>query len=283
MRTALKVELKRAFLNWAFVFSIGLGSLLAILAFFNTGAWELSKYWLEYMSGDEMALAQASKMSYVDTPLEIWMPRYGTSSKFYYMWMVINPILCVLPYGVTYLNDKKHGMINQLVHRMGKRNYYVSKLLTCFISGGVVATVPLVLNLLVCMCFLPWGVPLNATCVYPVGPNNVFFEIFYSNPALYTLIFLLFNFVLFGLITSLCMVFALIEESSFALMVTPFVIYFAQHVLFCIGFRSSELSLLNNSSLYLVYKDSCYLYFIELLILLVIDLGILLKIRRDIL
>lgn len=283
MKSALKVELKRAFCSWTFLFSIMFGSVLGIMAFFNTAGWKLSQYWIRYASGEAEAVSMAAKMGFVDTPLEIWMPRYGAGSKFYYLWITILPLLCVLPYGVTYLQDKKQGLINQLIYRMNKKNYYLSKLLTCFVNGGTIAVFPLIINLLLCMCFLPWGMPIRSTNVYPVGESNAFSDIFYTSPFLYVVIYLILTFVLFGLITSLCMIFALLVESQFALMLAPFVFYFAEHVLLSFGLNRSEWSLMSNANLYNVYSKTLLIYFIELMTLFLLNLCILIKVKRDVL
>lgn len=282
MRSALKVELRRAFCNYGLVFSIGLGGILAILAFFTNGSWGLSRYWLSYMEGDPTAIADAVEMGIVDTPLEIWMPKDGSSGKFYYFWITILPLLCVLPYGVTYLQDKKRGLINQLIYRMGKRNYYFSKFIACFLSGGTVAVIPLIINLLLCMCFLPLGLPILSTHFYPIGKIHAFSEVFYSRPALYVLIYLGFTFLLFGLLTCLCMTLALVVENQFALMLTPFALYYALHTFSIVGLNRIEWSIMNNANLYLVNKDTLYVYIIELVVLFLLDICVMIKIKKDV-
>lgn len=283
MRQSLSVELRRAFCSRGFIIAIGLGGIMVVLAFFNTQAWTLSKYWLSYMAGESAAVESAVHMGFVDTPLEIWMPRYGASSKFYYLWITILPLLCALPYGTSYLYDKKNGLINQLIYRMNRKNYYLSKFITCFVSGGTISTLPLVLNLLLCMCFLPWGMPLRSTSVYPIGESNAFSDVFYTKPLLYVMIYLLLTFILFGLINCLCLIFSLIEDNQFALMITPFVIYFAQHVLISFGLGRGEISFVNNANLYNVYSQTLYIYLLELLGLFIIDICVFIKIKKDVL
>lgn len=51
---------------------------------------------------------------------------------------------------------------------MTKKKYYMSRYIVTFISAGLVAVIPLVFNLMVVMCFLPWGTPVRATGLYPV-------------------------------------------------------------------------------------------------------------------
>ena len=283
MREALGVEFKRAYKSRWYKFSILFGSILAMLAFFSTDGWNLCKYWMRYISGDESAVSMASKMGFMDMPLEIWMPRYGAHSKFYYLWIVILPLLCTVPYAITYFVDRQDGLINQLITRMGRRNYYIAKLLVCFVNGGTIAVVPLIVNLVACMCFLPWGMPLRSTNVYPVGESNAFSEIFYTKPFLYVLIYLVLTFILFGLITASTMLLSLLVENRYALITAPFILYFAEHVFLSFGLGNKEASLLSNANLYNVFSWNVKLYFLELFGLLIFDLLILYKIRRDVL
>lgn len=283
MGGGLVVELKKAFCNKVFYAVILIGIVAAIMAFFNSTAWGLSKYWLKYMAGDAVTVESALRSNYTDMPLEVWMPRYGTSNRYYYLWITILPILCVLPYGLSYYNEKRKGMINQLIYRMGRRQYFTIKLLVSFINGGCVAVIPMIVNLLMCMCFIPWGMPLLSTKLYPVVEGNVFDNIFYTRPFLYVCIYLGLMFILFGLINCLALFFVYFIDNAFALMITPFVLYFAEHVLFSLGFGRGELSLLNNSNLYNVFSINMWMYVVQLCILLIIDLLFLIRIKKDVL
>lgn len=276
-------ELKKAFCNKIFYAVILVGCFAAAMAFFNSTAWGLSKFWMRYMAGDEDAIASALKFNYTDMPLEVWMPRYGTSNRYYYLWITILPILCVLPYGLSYYNEKRKGMINQLVYRMGRKQYFMTKLFVAFINGGCVAVIPMIVNLLLCMCFIPWGTPLLSTKLYPVVESNVFCNIFYTRPFLYVCIYLILMFILFGLLNCLALFFVYFIDNAFALMITPFVLYFAEHVLLCLGLGRGELSLLNNSNLYNVFSVNMWMYVVELSVLLVIDLLFLIRIKKDVL
>ena len=67
----------------------------------------------------------------------------------------------------------------------------MSRYIVTFISAGLVAVIPLVFNLMVVMCFLPWGTPVRATGLYPVVTGNVFENVFYNYPLLYVIIYLI--------------------------------------------------------------------------------------------
>ena len=141
----------------------------------------------------------------------------------------------------------------------------------------------MIVNLLMCMCFIPWGMPLLSTKLYPVVEGNVFDNIFYTRPFLYVCIYLGLMFILFGLINCLALFFVYFIDNAFALMITPCVLYFAEHVLFSLGFGRGELSLLNNSNLYNVFSINMWMYVVQLCILLIIDLLFLIRIKKDVL
>lgn len=282
MGKLLKIELKRALGSWEFYIVIMAGCLMGVLAFFDTSGFILAKNWYKYMHGDEMAAMIIEKMNMVDTPLEIWMPRYGSSSTFYNTWITLLPVLTVIPFGIEYAREKRNGLINQYMIRIKRSTYYASKFITTFISGGLVAVIPLVFNLLLVMCFLPWGMPLRATNLYPVIDSNVFNKIFYNMPAWYVVIYLIYDFVLFGLISCIALCFVYIEENIFALTITPFILYFSEHVLLTFGLGFAGISLMNNASLYNTYYNHVGALLIQFTVLIFMDATFFYRIRKDV-
>lgn len=282
MGKLLRMELKRALGSWKFYIVIVLGCVMAVLAFFNTPGFTIAKNWYKYMHGDEAAAMIINKMNMVDTPLEIWMPRYGSSSTFYNTWITLLPVFTVIPYGIEYAREKKNGLINQYMIRISKGKYYASKFITTFISGGLVAVVPLIFNLLLVMCFLPWGMPLRASNLYPVTDMNVFNSVFYNTPSLYMLIYLIYVFVLFGLISCICLSFVYVEENLFALTITPFILYFSGHVLLTFGLGIAGISLMNNASLYNTFYKNVGPLLIQFAVLVLVDMTFFYRIRKDV-
>lgn len=55
------------------------------------------------------------------------------------------PILCVLPYAASYVDDVKTGFIRLYIHRTSQRAYIFGKALGCILSGGLVAVLGLFL------------------------------------------------------------------------------------------------------------------------------------------
>ena len=61
-------ELKKAFCNKIFYAVILVGCFAAVMAFFNSTAWGISKFWMRYMAGDADTIASALKFNYTYNP-----------------------------------------------------------------------------------------------------------------------------------------------------------------------------------------------------------------------
>lgn len=170
-----------------------------------------------------------------------------------------------------------------MITRSGKRNYYIAKFITTFVSGGTIACIPHIVSLLVCMCFLPWGVPVRSTNLYPLGGSEVFADIFYTYPSLYVFLFLLYIFIMFGTINCICLSAVFIEENIFALYLTPFMLYFSSHVLLALGFGKGGWSLMRNSNMELLMKEDAWMVALVLSVLFAVNISYLIRIRKDVL
>lgn len=56
-------------------------------------------------------------------------------------------ILCVLPYTTAYMDDLKSGFVKLYMIRANRRNYLLSKMLACMLSGGLALVVGILLSL----------------------------------------------------------------------------------------------------------------------------------------
>lgn len=282
MINLLKIEFRRAFRNRVFAIVAFVGVIVAIASFFMKEPWSICKFWLDYSMGRDVGI-DVTTLGFMDTPLEIWAPVWGTYNKAYNTWLILLPLFCAAPYATTYFADKQNGMINQLCMRSGKKNYYFTKLIVSFVSGGTIAVIPLVVNLLLIMCFLPWGVPVYATHVYAMTEGMLFFDIFYTEPALYVALYLLITFVVFGLINALCLVFAHLVENQYVLTVSSFAIYYGEHAFVGYVFNNYRFSILSNARLLFTKATDSIILLGIIGLLLAIDMLILIKVRKDVL
>lgn len=281
MGAILKLELKRAFKNWGFLISVLLGCIMAGLAFYMTRDCLLPKNWLDYMNGYSNPYFAPQNMP-MDVALEVWMPGMNYGNKYFYTLITLMPILSAIPYGVTFLTDTGTGLINQFVIRCKKRHYYGAKLITAFVSGGTVAVIPFVFNLIICMMYLPWGTPLYYTALNAVASHSVLADVYYTHPVLYVFLYLLYIFVIFGLVNCICLTFVYVEDNIFAVMLAPFIIYYTCHILFKYATETSEKSLLAASNMMYLHNENVMIVVIQIIVLVISAASFLMRIRKDV-
>lgn len=222
----LRHELYRAFVNKKFYMAAIAGIIIAA-AIFYIDCWQFIKTQNEINMGTEMGMLFKSKMDISITPQQAWMGLGGfaTVNALYY----IMPLLCAFVYATSYRNDIKSGYYNNILIRSSKSGYYWSKLLAVFLSGGVICTIPLVVNLLLCMMSFPMGPSVPGFTMFVIRKCHVFGDLFYDAPMVYILIYILFDFCFFGIINCICLSISCIEDNYFMVLIAPFMYYFALH------------------------------------------------------
>lgn len=150
----------------------------------------------------------------------LWMPVNGASygrSLFYLVW----PVLAAMPFGWSYLQERRGGLYNQLVSRMGRKSFYVAKYIAVFISGGLVVAVPVLFNLLVNATFCPYVLP-NILNMLQIGDGYFLSELYFTVPWAYALIWCVVDFLLGGAAAGLCFVVGTRLRLQVMTILTPF-------------------------------------------------------------
>ncbi|MCI6164533.1 MAG: hypothetical protein MR675_05050 [Lachnospira sp.] len=240
MKKLLKIEFERAFKNKMFFVSIIIGTFIAALHTYY-------KVWTE-IGAIETILGYGKYSGIQLTGLYMkWM---GTSSSSYsFLYYFVMPLLTALPYSVSILMDVKKNYINNIFTRIDKKKYYKAKLLTQFVTGGVIAAFPLVLSLVVSAMIVPAFKPIATTSQYNFDKTNVFGDLFYDKPLLVALIVILFAFVGFGLINCIAYVFADLISNRFMVALTPFMVYFLHYIVSSSLNRSGPMEYITGSRL----------------------------------
>lgn len=90
----------------------------------------------------------------------------GTDGKpFSALLYFLLPMLCLLPGAGTLAEDRGSGFQSHALSRVADGAYYCAKALACFVSGALIALVPLLLAIVFASLVGPWGTP---------DPNEVF-------------------------------------------------------------------------------------------------------------
>ncbi len=169
--------------------------------------------------------------TYLDDPLYIpeglynnWMGNVLFPVQSYIFYLIL-PLLAVLPFGASFYEDRKSGYFIQVCTRVKKAIYYRAKYIAVFLSGGLAIAIPLILNLLLTSLFLPALRPDNG-CNTTITCNTMAFELFYTHPLLYALLFLFIDFIFAGVIATFSLSYTYFTEHKFGVLVAPFVLYF---------------------------------------------------------
>lgn len=142
------------------------------------------------------------------------------SQYFYLVW----PILAALPFGWSYSTERKNGVYNQIVCRMGARHYFGAKYITVFVGGGLAVAVPVLLNLLVEAMFLPAITP-NVLLMQTVICDGYFLsKLYFTHPWVHGLLWCLLDFLWGGAAACLCFIVGSRLRLKVMVILSPFVL-----------------------------------------------------------
>ena len=236
MNSLFKSEFKRQLThNPLFWICIAIGTCLALLA-----AW--IEIQIEFNTL-EATLQQGDHLSYntllsVISAYTAWIPtRIGDfySGLYYLLW----PLLATIPTAWILSNDSKEGVLEQQCLRIKKASVFRIKLYVSFISGGICSALPLILNFLVVICFLPLFTPKIYDEIYTAVPmNSLFSGLFYNSPLAYVITLSVLAFIIGGLFSCVVSLFASLSKTKFQAI---FVSYFLLHLLAFLGSQFSAI------------------------------------------
>lgn len=144
----------------------------------------------------------------------------GSMFPVYYFLFI--PMIAALPYGMVMYKDRKQGYIKNVFTRTKRSNYYVAQYVTAFVSAGVVAVIPQILNVLVTALMLPSVFPYPGIGYVGIWGENLWSDIYYKNPYLYLGLYWLLDFAFYGLLNTLALSVSWLLRSRFSVLMVPF-------------------------------------------------------------
>ncbi len=205
----IRIELDRAFRNKKMAMAIFIGCMISILQI----AFEVIPV-LKYQDYSDFK-------SFPHTSFEHYMGLKNGSMFGLYYYLLI-PILAAFPYAVTAYTDKKTGYLKSIFTRIGKKEYYVAKYVVTFLSGGVIAVLPQVINFMGVSVLLPSIQPYTGLGYVGLLPEAMWGKLFYSNAIIYIVLYWIFDFILYGLINTLAVAVMWFIQNQFVLLLFPF-------------------------------------------------------------
>lgn len=224
MGKQLKIEFNRAFLNKKFVIVLGIELIIVLIHFIHiifpaitTGIPFLKQY-------------VGIKTDFIPGAMYYWIGINNSMERT--ILFAIMPILGAIPYGSSLYTDYISKYQNHFMVRENRKNYFLSKLITIFVNGGVIGAFPFLLSLYVNLMLLPVEQTLTVQGYFSMCNENIILSgLFFSHPIIYCLIYICFLFVGFGLINCICYVFSYVLSNAAVVMISPFIVYFSSLVI----------------------------------------------------
>lgn len=223
MKQLFKIEFSRAICNKKLIVVLIIEAALIIFDFFSYGMSIRNKtipFLLEHASN--------GKVDNIPGTLSVWIGlHYGQMRTIIYS---VLPILAAFPYGESLYQDEKYHYNYNIITRTKKSNYYMAKLVAQFISGGLCAVFPFLLSLILNAMILPFENVMACLSNF-MGDAYFLSELFYSAPIAYVLLYLLYIFLGFGILNTVCFIAAYVFSNRYVVMVSPFCLYFCSFVI----------------------------------------------------
>lgn len=140
------------------------------------------------------------------------------------VFFLLFPLLAAVPYGRSLHYELNSGYAKQIFVKCKRSDYFISKYIAVFISGGIAVGIPLLVGLVTSACCLPAvgidPLSLRASVAY----HNLWSDLYFEKPVLYALIYIMVDFVYGGLFACLALAVSGWCINGFIAVTFPFVL-----------------------------------------------------------
>ena len=222
MKQIFKTEMKRAMSGKGMVLSILIGTVLGIAHVIR----EIIPAYRANLTNFYNEFPILSPHSAVET----WMAGSPSNLEGFIFFLIL-PILASLPFGTSYFEDCKEGVIKNIYMRTKREDYLKAKYAAAFLSGGIAVLVPLIFNLMCSLVLLPNLAPLSTMGDNILTPLMLFYKIFFAHPMIYTTFFLVVQFLMAGIWACVCLSVSFLSDYKIVVLIFPFFVQLILHVI----------------------------------------------------
>ena len=141
------------------------------------------------------------------------------------------PLITCIPYAMSLYSDVKSKYIYNIITRVDKKKYFLTKIFVQFMVGFSVVAITLSLSFVLTAMVLPMEYPLISASVYLSTPKCVLVELFTKCPLATTILAIFLESVIFGIINCIAYVFAYILDNGIVVVTSAFTVYFFIHII----------------------------------------------------
>lgn len=220
MGRVIKIELERAFRSKGMTLALLIGYAIVVIHAIKV-VYPTSNMILQWYDGS----AHTNIHTIYDTS---FLMEHNTPYREIFIYLL--PILATLPFGITYLTDRKKGYIKNVCTRCKKTHYLLAKYIAVFVSGGVTVALPIILGLIIAASMLPAVEPVLGGNYGLIG-GGMLGSLFYTHPLLYYFVYILLYFLHGGAYATIALAVSHIFEYSFFVLIMPFAVYYGLGVI----------------------------------------------------
>jgi len=213
----VRCEIRKAFYNRWFIVSLAIGCMLTVVSAAGNIVVEFhaNELGIEHLNSKFLDFSSSSCFKYW-LVVDFIQP---TTSLFFQLL----PLLAALPFSWSYLEESKVNYVASMITRTTRVRYCLSKYFVVFLTGALVITIPIVLNFLICACFMPMRMPdVFAVIYFGVYEKSLWSEIFYTNPLFYVALFSFLNFIFSGVWAAFVFALSGLIKNKAALIILPY-------------------------------------------------------------
>lgn len=224
----LKKEVRNSIYNIYFIIPCCLGSILSLIYSFKVI--DMYLQYRKHISFDEILTQNTLAPTFNAYMLWIGGPRLeDDKTSIIFFWYII--LAAVIPYTWSYCAKRKLAKNNKKIFDDSIPNKF-RQYIAVFISSGLLAAIPLLVNLISVLMFIPATKPDPVYNVYyREFSSSLFGELYYSVPILYELLYIIFFFVFCGLIGCVVYSISLIIKNTVIGISFTILLIFATHFL----------------------------------------------------
>ena len=161
----IKIELKKAFTGSRFWLAFCIGQFLGISSILTVyRSWLSQRDYIQYWE-NRFPVRQAY------TLYNVWIlnEQLSIGRTLFFFWL---PFLAAFPFAASYYQEEKKKQLRLVLVRTGRREYFRAKYLAVFLSGFVVISGTLLVNLAISAAFFPWEKPLPFYPYFSILEND---------------------------------------------------------------------------------------------------------------
>ena len=220
MRILLKIEFKRLLKSKMLYISLLIGIIITMGAFVDKAVPHM-----DILNGYNGNVA-----SYPFSVFNSWMGMFIGFDPFATAYVYVCMLLCSLPYCGLFVRDNNNQYILQYYSRASKNKVNSAKFIVTFVSGGLIVLIPVVVNLLATMMFIPALKPIENGMFIGAG-MTILSRLYYDNAFVYVAIYMVQFFIYGGAFSVIALAFSYFFDNSFLVMLSPFVAFFGLGVI----------------------------------------------------